>query len=131
MGHVDQVVLVGHCGFDSPRLAEAARRALGVPVVSANDSRELDRLLAVDSLLLVNRQLDGGFDSSGGVDLIRELAGRPRPPVMMLISNYPESQAEAVKAGAVQGFGKSQLDQPMTLALLRQAASRGPSAAAT
>ena len=32
----------------------------------------------------------------------------------MLVSNYSEHQQTAVEAGAIEGFGKAQLDAPAT-----------------
>ena len=75
---------------------------------------------AVD-LVLFNRQLDYGFSDELGADLIRKL--RPKYPnvKMMLVSNYPEAQADAVSAGALPGFGKREIGQPRVLELLRSA----------
>ncbi len=60
-------------------------------------------------LVFVNRKLDS--DYSDGTDLIKKLKDDPKTasvPVM-LVSNYPEAQAEAVSLGAVYGFGKMEL----------------------
>jgi hypothetical protein len=37
----------------------------------------------------------------------------------MLVTNYPQHQAEAVAAGAVRGFGKLEYGDPATLEKLR------------
>ncbi len=97
-----KVALVGHCGPDSSFLRIAVSRAAReAKVLSADDSRSLQRVLdeGVD-LLLLNRQLDFGFDVEEGVDIIRKL--RPQYPQvkMMLVSNYPDAQAAAVAAEA-------------------------------
>src|SRR4051812_7199585 len=98
-----KVALVGHCGPDSSFLRIAVSRAgKDVQVLSADDGRELNRVLeqGVD-LLLLNRQLDFGFDDDEGVAVIRKL--RPHYPnvKMMLVSNYPDAQAAAVAEGAL------------------------------
>ena len=66
-------------------------------------------------LVLVNRKL--AADSSDGVDLLKRVKSDPqladRP--VMLLSNFPEAQEAAVKAGAEPGFGKAQLDRPETV----------------
>src|SRR5687768_4056570 len=70
-----KVALVGHCGPDSSYLRIAVSRAAGqAKVLSADDSRSLQRVLddGVD-LLLLNRQLDFGFDEEEGVEVIRKL----------------------------------------------------------
>jgi two-component system, chemotaxis family, chemotaxis protein CheY len=118
-----KVALVGHCGPDSSYLRIAVSRVgKDVQVLSADDGRELDHVLAqgVD-LLLFNRQLDFGFDDDEGVAVIRKL--RPHYPKvkMMLVSNYPEAQAAAVAEGALPGFGKRELNSPKVAELIREA----------
>ena len=118
-----KVVLVGHCGPDSSYLRIAVSRAAkDVHVVMADDTRELTQALSdgVD-LLLLNRQLDYGFDDHEGVAVIRKL--RPHYPnvKMMLVSNYPEAQAAAVAEGALPGFGKRELNSPKFAELIREA----------
>ena len=118
-----KVALVGHCGPDSSFLRIAVSRAgKDVQVLSADDGSELKRVLeqGVD-LLLLNRQLDFGFEEDEGVAVIRKL--RPHYPnvKMMLVSNYPEAQAEAVAEGALPGFGKRELNTPRVAELIREA----------
>ena len=118
------VVLVGHCGPDMFMLKTAVGRALpGASIVFANDDDALSEYRTADSLLLVNRELDGGFDSSSGIELIQQLIQQDNPPVVMLISNYEDAQQEAIAAGATLGFGKTQLYNQSTTQLLREAAS--------
>jgi two-component system, chemotaxis family, chemotaxis protein CheY len=112
---IAKVVLVGHCGFDQGSISRAVAVALpDVAIESAYNTAGLHQHAAPDALLLVNRVLDGRFGTGSGIDLIAELSSRDSPPQMMLISNYPESQAQAVKAGALPGFGKSELGQTAT-----------------
>jgi hypothetical protein len=40
---------------------------------------------------------------------------------MMLVSNYPDAQAAAEKAGALPGFGKRDIGSPRVKELLRDA----------
>ena len=118
-----KVALVGHCGPDSSYLRLVVGKAdRGISVVSADDEQSLQRVLedGVD-LLLLNRQLDWGFNESMGVDLLRRLRAI-RPDVKaMLVSNYPDAQADAVAAGALPGFGKRDLGSPRVAELLREA----------
>src|SRR5436190_24350879 len=98
-----KVALVGHCGPDASYLRMAATSALrGVSVLAADDSTELDVILAEGAnLLLLNRELGWGFEQTEGVDVIRCLrAHHPNLP-MMLVSNYAEAQAAAAAAGAL------------------------------
>ena len=110
-----QILLVGHCGFDSGSLKSLAESAVpGSSVARINDDATLHQRLADADLLLVNRVLDGRFASGSGVELIRALATQPDAPPMMLISNYEDAQQQAVDAGALPGFGKSAMGRPET-----------------
>lgn len=123
MAKITRVILVGHCGADSGMLHRVVGDALkNVPVAVCNDERSLESQARPDSLLLVNRVLDGAFSAGGGIDLIRAIAKRKEKPAMMLVSNYAEAQAEAVAAGALPGFGKSQAYDAATAKLLQGAA---------
>ncbi len=118
-----KVVLVGHCGPDSSYLRIAVGRAgKGVQVLAADDETELSRHLqnGVD-LLLLNRQLDYGFDENEGVALIRRLRAAHPNVKTMLVSNYPDAQAAAVAEGALPGFGKRDVNSPRVAGLLRDA----------
>ena len=118
-----KVVLVGHCGPDSSFLRIAVSRVgKDVQVLSADDGKELNRALEAGvDLLLLNRQLDYGFDDDEGIAVIRKL--RPSYPnvKMMLVSNYAEAQAAAVAEGALPGFGKRELGTPRVAELIREA----------
>jgi len=120
-----KVVLVGHCGPDSSYLRIAvsgAAKQSQVQVLMADDQSELNKLLAdgVD-LLLLNRQLDWGFEAETGVELMQLLRAKFPNVKMMLVSNYPEAQAEAVAAGALPGFGKREIGTPRVKELIREA----------
>lgn len=117
---INAVVLVGHCGFDQSSITRAVSAALpGCTIKSVNDSSSLDGYTGPDSLLLINRVLDGRFATGSGIDLIADLASHDAPPKMMLISNYPDAQAQAVQAGALPGFGKNELGTPETTGKLK------------
>src|SRR5690349_20866678 len=102
-----RILLVGHCTPD----AYAIRSALGnmVPeakVEFAGGEAALDEELGKAGLLLVNRELDGDYTADDGISLIGRLAPKARGTTFMLVSNLPDAQAAAVKAGAAPGFGK-------------------------
>ncbi len=120
---IQHVVLVGHCAADQARLRQLVVHALGpgVTVESANSDQRLQQFDLSVSLLLINRVLDGRFDADGGVALIQQLMNEHGPLAAMLISNYPKAQEQAMRAGAVRGFGKAQLGDPAAIAILRQA----------
>ncbi len=90
-----------------------------VGLVSVNRAEELSTYTGPDNLLLINRVLDGRFDTDSGIELIRQLAQLPDPPAMMLVSNFPDAQAQAQEAGALPGFGKSELADPSTAEKLK------------
>lgn len=114
-----RVVLdVGQCSADHSSIRRLCE-GLGARVERAHTGAEaLSRIAAggVD-LVLVNRILD--IDGSDGVALITEfLAQAPQPLSVMLVSNYPQFQQEAVRRGAVSGFGKAELHSAETRELL-------------
>jgi len=117
------VVLVGHCGPDMFMLKSAVGRVVSdAPIETINDRTALAPHLNGENVLLVNRVLDGDFDGVSGIELIRSAAGSDDPPITILISNFPESQAEATAAGARPGFGKQDLYAEETAKILRDAA---------
>ena len=110
MSKIKQIVLVGHCGFDSQMLSKFASSASGgIPICSCKSEAQLNEYKNEESLLLINRVLDGDFESTRGVELIKKLAEAPCPPKMILISNYEDAQQLAEANGAMPGFGKSDL----------------------
>ena len=118
-----KIALVGHCGPDSSFLRIAVSKAeRDATVLSVDDDSDLKRVLddGVD-LLLLNRQLDYGFDEREGVALIRKIRANYPAVKTMLVSNYPDAQAAAVKAGALPGFGKREIGTPRVSELLRSA----------
>ena len=123
VGMVKKVLLIGHCGPDASYLRLAVQSALkDAAVIPVDDDKELSRALTAGAdLLLVNRQLDYGFKTESGVELIRELHAEHPSTRFMLVSNYPDAQAEAVAAGALPGFGKRELGSPRVAQALRSA----------
>jgi len=101
-------LLVGHCGPDASMLRSAIRRA--VPEATFAEARD-DASLAAHrdgkSGWIVNRALDGDFAVADGIALIARERGAVR---CVLVSNFPEAQQAAETAGALPGFGKSQLN---------------------
>ena len=110
---INKVVLVGHCSFDQSSLkksiTEVCKNKDEVKVVSVNDADSLDEHADDSALLLINRVLDGRFQTASGIELISTLAKQAQPPRIMLVSNYPEAQQQAVDAGACPGFGKNDI----------------------
>ena len=113
---ITRIALVGHCGFDSGSLSRfASDVAPDAEVVRINDQAALDEAIDPQTLLLVNRMLDGRFDIGGsGIELIREITAHADTVPTMLVSNYEDAQQQAEAAGALPGFGKSQIGDPAT-----------------
>jgi CheY-like chemotaxis protein len=99
------------------------RRAVdGAQVVMVDDDQQLAELLKMGvDLVLMNRELNYGFDESFGVDVIRRLRAAHPHVRMMLVTNYPDVQADAIAAGALPGFGKRELGTPRVVDVLRAA----------
>jgi DNA-binding NtrC family response regulator len=119
-----KIALVGHCGPDSSFLRMAVAQAdRSAQILAADDSAELNELLTTGGvdLLLFNRELPYGFDDTLGVDVIRKLRDKHPGVKMMLVSNYPDAQAAAVKAGALPGFGKREIGSARVAQIVREA----------
>lgn len=106
-----RIALVGHCGPDSYMLKSAVKYAVkGAELHMISDESALTRLLDTGpALLLVNRMLDGRFETHEGIELIRKLKASHPNASLMLISNFADSQRDAEAAGARPGFGKSEI----------------------
>jgi CheY-like chemotaxis protein len=106
-----RILSVGQCSFDHGSISRHLRQAYRAEVTAADTKGQtLTSLRAGEfDLVLVNRVLDG--DGSPGIEVIRAIKADPElasVPVM-LVSNYEDAQAEARAAGALPGFGKSDL----------------------
>src|SRR5262249_31743927 len=125
-----RVLNVGQCGLDHGSIGQALQRAFSVEVEPAATHEEAIDAIRADpgryALVLVNRV--GDLDGAPGVDLVRGLKSDPAlagVPVM-LVSNFPEAQAEAVAAGALPGFGKRELSSAHSNAILRSTLAPSP-----
>ena len=121
-----RILSVGQCGMDHGQIGRALGRPLDAEVIAADTHEDAGRQLAggVFDLVLVNRV--GDLDGAPGLEFIRALKADPATvgvPVM-LVSNYPDAQAEAVSAGAAPGFGKSDLRTERALEPVRAALRR-------
>jgi DNA-binding NarL/FixJ family response regulator len=106
-----RIVLVGHCGVDAPRLEAAVSKILPrADVISVNSEEQLQDICDEGAdLLLINRQLPFGFEAEEGIELMCELQQMHPEVKMMLVSDRPDAQERARRAGAVDGFGKADL----------------------
>ena len=116
-----RVLDVGQCSMDHASIRRLVEGQFGAEIVQTNGIDDTLQRLTDEQfdLVLVNRKLDA--DYSDGLNVIRAIkreAALSNVPVM-LVSNYPDAQEEAVAAGAVPGFGKAELSQPATREKLR------------
>ena len=116
-----RILLVGHCGFDGPRLQkELSERIPGADVTRINSEEDLKRECEAGAdLLLVNRE-PVGFETDG-MELVRRHCKSGVRHKVMLVSDHPDAQEEAVSAGAVRGFGKSEIGQESLAQTVRSA----------
>jgi len=117
-GEAPKVLSVGQCDMDHRLLSGFLTRRFKAQVERADGLADALGLLEKGDyhLVLVNRMLD--MDYSPGLDVIRSLKAADDPRVsgvpVMMVSNYPDAQQEAVAAGAEKGFGKAELDREET-----------------
>lgn len=117
-----RILDVGQCDLDHGNIGGLLRRQFSAEVERAHTVAEALQALSARSfdLVLVNRIFDQTGES--GLDFIRTVKSEPATSTtpIVLVSNYPDAQAEAVEAGALPGFGKASLADPATLTRLQQ-----------
>lgn len=106
-----RVLDIGNCSMDHGAIRGMLEKQFGAQVVQCHGPEDsLDTLRHGQfDLVLVNRKLDQ--DYSDGLDIIQAIKADPAFAALpvMLITNYPEYQEQAIAAGALPGFGKKQL----------------------
>lgn len=111
-----KIMSVGQCNADHESIKSFLENHFECNVVRIDSKEEalLELRKTHYDLVLVNRKLD--IDNSDGILLIQaiqEATDLKNIPVM-LVSNYKEYQEEAVRLGAVYGFGKAELSKDET-----------------
>lgn len=106
-----RVLNVGQCVPDHGSICRFLQSHFDVEIEKIDSGPDtLDRLRKEPwDLVLINRKLDA--DYSDGAEILREIKSDPalaKVPVM-IVSNYRESQENAVAMGAEYGFGKAEL----------------------
>ncbi|MFK7778965.1 MAG: hypothetical protein QM501_12735 [Gimesia sp.] len=116
-----RVLSVGQCVPDSNSLVRFLTSHFDVDIELSDV--EIDTIKKIENqsydLVLINRKLDA--DYSDGIELIQKIKSLTdvKPCTMMLISNYPEYQDEAVQAGAEYGIGKNEYQNPESVERLK------------
>jgi ActR/RegA family two-component response regulator len=121
-----RVLDVGNCGPYHTSIRRMLTTNFGAEVIQTHG---LDDTLAAlqknfFDLVLINRKLDN--DYSDGTVILERIKTNPEYSDLsvMLITNYPEHQANAVALGALPGFGKLEIDTPETRAKLAKVLSK-------
>lgn len=117
-----RVLDVGNCAFDHSSIQRMIETSFDAVVLQAHAEEDAFSALLSDKidLVLVNRRLNrDGADGLEIVKRIKESAELAAIPVM-LVTNYPEYQEQAVAAGAELGFGKGDLGTPDTIEKLKR-----------
>ena len=116
-----RVLDIGNCRPDHRAIAAMIEANFDATVSQAHQWEDAAAQLRSEpfDLVLVNRKLNS--DYSEGLALIERLKQDPqlRALPVMMITNFPEHQQQAVQAGAVEGFGKQSLQAPDTLEKLK------------
>lgn len=115
-----KVLDVGQCNADNYRINEVLTEKFDVELHRAHSHDEAITMASSTSfdLILINRLLDA--DGSEGMAVLKSLQNTEATQSVptMIVSNFEDAQTAAVAAGAVPGFGKSQLNNPATFELL-------------
>ncbi len=121
-----RVLDVGNCDMDHSAISDLLMANFDVQIDRAH--RFGDAMDAVRrhqyELVLVNRIADQ--DGSPGIEIIKAIKADSSVATtkVMMITNFPDSQATAQQAGALLGFGKASLQDTATIALLAEHLSR-------
>jgi len=113
------VLVVGHCDLDNPQITSLLEKNFSTNVVRVKMLKKvIEHLEKLDyDLVIINRI--GAFDQESGLELIKSIKqdGRFKAPLMM-ITNFRDQMDEAIKLGAVPGYGKDKLHAKDTIELL-------------
>ncbi len=115
-----KVLLIGHCGYDGGRIERMLKQNFSVEVVQIRTMDDgLKRLKDEEfDLALINRI--GDADGKSGLELIKTAKEMGIKTPLMLITNYENYMNEAIKLGAVPGFGKRDINKKETIELLKK-----------
>ena len=115
------VLNVGQCNTDHSSISRTLNENFEVLIAAAESHEEAlqkAKELSCD-LILVNRIYDAtGTEGLKTIEVLKSDDATANIPVM-LVSNFEDAQAQAVKLGALAGFGKAALASEETLGRLR------------
>ena len=117
-----RVLSVGQCVPDTNSLVQFMKSHFDVNIDQSDvETDTLEKLKhETYDLVVINRKLDA--DYSDGIELIHKIKNIPamQSNHLMLVSNFPEYQEEAVEAGAEYGFGKDDYQKEETVTRLKR-----------
>jgi two-component system chemotaxis response regulator CheY len=117
-----KIMSVGQCNPDHSSIKTFLTNHFECEIIRIDSTEQALNELSQNKydLVLVNRKLD--IDYTDGTILIKAMKENPSLKYIpvMLISNYPEYQEEAVQLGAVYGFGKAELGKPIAIERLSE-----------
>ena len=123
-----KVLSVGQCNPDHSSIKTFLTRNFDCEIIRIDSTEEALNELGKNSydLVLVNRKLD--IDYTDGTILITKMKSIDnfKSIPVMLISNYPEFQEEAVALGAIYGFGKAELGKEIAIERVAKVISKIP-----
>jgi DNA-binding response OmpR family regulator len=115
------VLSIGQCCADHSSISRLINQHFQVEIINADSSTEAFSLIdsKTFSLILVNRIFDSNAES--GLEFIEKYySKKASASPIMLVSNFEQSQKDALKLGADIGFGKNALTSPDTLLKLKK-----------
>lgn len=119
------VLDIGNCGPDHAAIRNLLTQHFDVSVLRAHHSQDSIEILEAESvdLVLINRKLDQ--DYSDGMEILKLIKSDTRfaSIAVMMVTNYPDVQEQAVRLGALPGFGKLSLASEETLSRLSKVLS--------
>lgn len=122
-----KIMSVGQCNPDHASIKNFLEKNFECQVKRVDSTDEAISILEKESFdaVLVNRKLD--IDYTDGTILIQKMKSNPKfaSIPIILVSNYPEYQEEAMKMGAVMGFGKAEIGSEKAVSAVRNALGQG------
>jgi CheY-like chemotaxis protein len=127
-----RVLSLGQCSADHYAISQLLLEGFGAEAIAADTVDEaLSELRSGRyALVLVNRIFEYGGSGLAFIAELKSDESLGRLPVM-LVSDRPEAQRQAVEHGALPGFGKAALRDPLTLQRLGAALKGSPLEAGT
>ena len=120
---------VGQCNPDHFALSDFLKRNFSCDVIRIDSTEEALEKLKLEKvdLVLVNRKLD--IDYTDGTILIEKMKEDQnlKSIPIMLVSNYPEYQEEAVSKGAILGIGKQEFHKAESIEKFKDVLEKIPS----